>query len=204
MILEQEIIYFDKKYHILNAEQEFIVHPAAFGLLPLTKVSLQSPFTCEFHIEDYRLIMDRLTIVNDTAGNAGMGKMEENDMECEMNDCQIPYTGAILIGSRPVREYYRKDGKLACFSYQNVFELVFEEGILKTTIDQSKAMLRIRKNIELKFRSLNSSRDLRCIKHFMNTSFIGDYKTFILPYNRMKYLKEMKKKYRNTYCINNL
>jgi hypothetical protein len=201
MNLDQQMIYLNKTYKILDLEQEWIVHPAAFGLLPLLSASLQSPFSCNFHVEDYRLILDQFTLPKEEPCDRDGTKTAGTTKQYELQGFMVPYNGAVLIGADPVREYFTKPGKPACFSYQNVFELVFKDGILITTVDQSKAMLRIRKNLEIGLRSLNNSRDLRCIKRFINSSFIGDYKKFILSRSRLRYLKEMKNDYKDTNYI---
>ncbi|MDD3174586.1 MAG: hypothetical protein PHF63_13160 [Herbinix sp.] len=198
MNFEQHMAYLGKNYIILNTEQEFIIHPAALGLLPLTNASLQSSFSCDFHMENYRLILDNITLLNEDLSKLSGISMEGGNKKIAFNGCKVSYSGTVLIASDQVKEYYMNGQSLACFSYQKVLELVFEDGILITTIDQSKAMQRIRKNIELGLRSLNKSRDLRCIKRFINSSFVGDYKTFLLANNRLKYLKEMKKDYMDT------
>jgi hypothetical protein len=126
----------------------------------------------------------------ETSGPAGSG-----DRQYTFDNCTVSYNGAILIGSKPVKEYAMKGENPTCFSYQNVMELIFEDGILITSVDHSKKMLRIRKNIELGLRNLTVNRDIRCIRRFMNSSFIGDYKTFRLIGSRMRYLKELKKDY---------
>lgn len=195
MNIEQQIIYLNKKYRILDAEQEYIVHPAAFGLLPLSKASLKTYFSCDFYIKDYHLILEKLTVPAEVLSSPDSVNAEESVSLNKPENCPIPYNGAILIGANPGKEYFMKPGKLACFSYQKVLELVFKNGILTTTVDQSKAMLRIRKNLENDLRSLNNSRDLRCIRHYINSSLVGDYKKFMLKGRRYKYLKAMKIKY---------
>lgn len=195
MKLEQQIIYSNRIYKILHAEQECIIHPAALGLIPFTKASLQCSFLADFHMEDYRLVLDKITLINETANKL---YCDGNDKQYELNNLAVCYNGSILIGTNPVKEYTLGKGRVECFSYQNVFELVFEDGILTTTIDQSKAMLRIRKNIELGLRNLNSSRDVKCIFRFMKTSFVGDYRTFFFGNSRVKYLKDMKSEYIDT------
>ena len=184
MDIEQQIEYMGRKYEIIQAEQEFIAHPAVFGLVPVVKACLKCSFSCKFHINDYCLMLDEINLTG-----------EEEGIQFQPEECKVPYNGAILIAANPVREFHLKDGRLACYSYQNVLELVFENGMLITTVDQSKAMLRIRKNIELGLRSLNVNRDLRCIKRFMNSRLVGDYKPFRLLVLRLKYIKDMKKDY---------
>ncbi len=189
MNIEQQIIYKDKLFQTLGTEQEFIIHPSAFGLMPLNKNALQLPFQCEFYLEDYQLTLRNLQVCD-----------EESLIACSYEDkpeyegIKVMYSGAVLIGADLVKEYYIKD-KLACFSYQKVYELVFDNGRLTTTIDQSKAMLKIRKNIDTGLRTLSKGRDLRCIKRFLNSSLIGDYNAFFLPFRRMKYLKVMQEDY---------
>ncbi len=195
MKLEQQIIYADKIYKIFHTEQEFIIHPAALGILPMSKAALQYSFSSMFHLEGYKLILDKITVTNDTANKQSSDGIEKH---YEMNNLAVSYNGTILIGANPVKEYFIVNGKTECFSYQNVFELVFEDGILITTVDQSKAMLRIRKNIELGLRNLNNSKDKKCIVRFMNASFVGDYRISLFFHSRMKYLKDMKNKYIDT------
>jgi len=185
MISEQQIIYLNKSYKILASEQEFIIHPAAFDLLPSTKLSLLSSFSCTFHIEDFKLYLDLIMLHMD----------EINEKIYEFKDCMIAYNGTILIAANMVKDFHMKSNKLACFSYQSVLELVFEDGILITTIDQSKAMLRIRKNIDLGLRCPTKGRDIRCIKRFLNSSFVGDYNSIRLLSRKLKQLKEMKEDY---------
>lgn len=201
MNIEQQLLYLNKNYKILCSEQEFIVHPAAFSLLPLTASSLQYPFTSSFHIKDYRLILDRITMFNGESSNLSGTRIDGYEKPYLFQDAAVAYNGAILIGADLIKEYNMKGNKLNCFSYQSVFELVFEDGILITTIDQSKAMSRIRKNLELGLRSLSKSRDVRLIQRFINAALFGDYKTFRLSNSRLKYLKEMKNDYPSTSLI---
>lgn len=195
MNFEHKLSFLDKKYTVLNTEHEFIVHPAAFDLLPMSKASLQCSFQSEFHIEKFQLYLDDLII----------HPSEPSEKEYKFQDCPVVYHGAILIGANPLKEYYLKGStKPASFSYEDVIELVFEEGILITSIDQSKSMSRIRKNLELNLRNLTKGRDLRCINRFMNSAFVGDYNDYKLPILRMKYLQDMREDYKNKNLINKL
>jgi hypothetical protein len=194
--MEQQLLYLNKNFKILSAEQEYIIHPAVFDLVPLTAASLQCSFISNFQLKNYRLTLDKLLLGTVESLSLAEIKSEVIERKAIVQDFSVCYTGTILIGADLVKEYYYK-GNLAFFSYQNVYELVFEDGVLITTVDQSKAMLRIRKNIELGFRSLYNNRDNRCIKRFMNSSLVGDYKMFKFNKSRLSYVKEMKKNYRN-------
>lgn len=189
MSSEQQIIYRDKPYHILNAEQEFIVHPSVFGMLPLNKAALLEPFNYQLHIEDYKLFLDKLELLNVEQLSACCYEEEKNSV-----GTLIPFNGAILIGAGLTKEYYVKE-KLACFSYQKVYELVFDKGMLITTVDQSKAMQKIRKNIDAGLRELDNKRDIRCIKRFLASCLVGDYKSFFFRGNRLKHIKNMRETY---------
>jgi hypothetical protein len=194
--MEQQLLYINKNFKILSAEQEYIIHPAVFDLVPLTAASLQCSFISNFQLKDYRLTLDKLLLGTVESLSLAEIKSEVIEKKAILQDFPVCYTGAILIGADLVKEYYNK-GNLSFFSYQNVFELVFEDGVLITTVDQSKAMLRIRKNIELGFRSLYNNRDNRCIKRFINSSLVGDYKMFRFNTSRLNYVKDMKKYYHN-------
>ncbi len=195
MIIEQKLNYQNMEFTILAAEQELIIHPIALGYLSYSSASLQCPFSSRFAIKDYRLHLLSLELGSNEATNLGGVWIEDYNQRHSFDAFPIAYNGAILIGMTPIKEYYMKGDTPSFFSFQRVIELVFENGVLITTVDQSKAMLRIRKNIELGLRSLNKKRDKNCIKRFMNSTFVGDYRPFRFQYNRMNYIKNMKKKY---------
>ncbi|MDF2906665.1 MAG: hypothetical protein K0R34_1986 [Herbinix sp.] len=195
MKLEQKLDYQNIEFNILAVEQEYIVHPIALGYIPYSSASLQCSFSSRFTIKDYRLLLCEIEVGSNEAMNFGGARIEDNLQKHSLGEFPVSYNGVILIGANPVKEYYMKGDSPSYFSYQTVIELVFENGVLTTTIDQSKAMLRIRKNLELGLRSLNKKRDKNCISRFMNAIFVGEYKSFRFQYNRMNYIKEMKKDY---------
>lgn len=182
MISDQKLRYKDKDYKIIAIEQEFIVHPTAFGILALNKAALSCDFTAEFYLDDYRLYLDIINI-QDTDGSQTQYRFDK---------CRAAYKGSVLIASDLVYDYRTKSNSCACFSYQNVKELVFEDGILVTSIDHNKAMYRIRKNLELGLRDLKSSKDLRCVNRFLDSALVGDYKPFRFAFSKLAYLKAMK------------
>jgi hypothetical protein len=185
MVSDQKILYKDKVYQIIAIEQEYIIHPAALNILPLNKSTAAYDFSAEFYLDGYNLFLEKLKLFNTDVGNR----------QYVLNMCRMSYNGSILIGADIIKEYNIKNSYPACFSYQNVKELIFDDGVLVTTIDHNKEMLRIRKNLELGLRSLNNNRDLRCINHFLGSAFVGDYKPFRLSIIRLKYIKEMKSLY---------
>lgn len=195
MNLEQKLDYHNIEFSILATEQEFIIHPIALGYLPFSSASLQCPFSSRFMIKEFRLFLSKIDVGTNESMNLGGAWIEDYIQKHTFEEFPVAYNGAILIGANPIKEYHRKGDISSYFSYQKVIELVFENGVLITTVDQSKAMLRIRKNLELGLRSYNKKRDKNCINRFMNATFVGDYKPFRFQYNRMNYIKEMKKEY---------
>jgi len=202
MNFDQTIIYQNIKYNVLYAEQEFIIHPGALGLLPISKPSLQHPFTGNFLVkDDYRLVLLTIVMSDFNASYIVTENPEDNIKAYQFPNITILYNGSVLIGTNLIKEYIIK-GKPACFSYKNVYELVFEDGILITTIDQSKAMSRVRQNLELGLRSLLKLRDVLCIRHFINIRLVGDYFPITTTHMRMAYLKEMKLEYKTSEIMN--
>lgn len=209
MMTEQQLLFLNKmnwqtnsltlnkNYKIINTEHEFIVHPAALGILPMTAEALQRSFACSYLMKDYCMFLDKLIIYNESIAEPCKESEDSKSVAYAFMDQHIAYSGTILIGDLLLKDYSLKGCKTAYFSYESVFELVFDDGNLITTIDHSKSMLRIRKNIDLKLRSLSNKRDVRCIARFMNSSFIGEYKPYPTYKKRLHYLEEMKKSYQN-------
>ena len=195
MNIVQTMNYKNLEYTILAVERECIIHPIALGYLPYSSASIQCSFSSHFCIKDYQLLLSSLDIVTNEARNIGGMHMESYTGRHAFEEFPVSYNGTILIGANIVKEYYLKGNTPAYFSYQKLIELVFENGTLITTVDQSRAMLRIRKNLELGLRSLDNKRDKHCITRFMNSVLIGDYKPFLLQYNFMRYIKDMKEDY---------
>lgn len=182
--IKQKIIYKGKEYMIIAAEQEFIIHPAALGMLPLDKTSLSCNFSTDYYLDGYNLYLKKIMLID-----------EDSQQEYLFDNCRLFYSGSILIAADMVSEICIKGNDPACFSYQNVKELIFNDGVLVTGIDHNRAMHRIRKNLELGLRKLSNSRDLKCINRFLDSSLVGDYKPFKFSYNRQRYLKKMKSCY---------
>lgn len=196
MNLENNIIFQEKNYKIIACEHDFIIHPTTFQIIPITLSALQVQYYANYTINDYKLYLEQLTLEeNPKETNRINGNNEEQYI---FKQQPLIYTGSIIIGQEVVKEYYVKNWDTRpCFSYKYVYELVFKDGILTTTIDHSKAMLRIRKNIELGLRSLNKNRDLRCIKRFIKSSLVGDYDTKLSSNRKKRYLSQLSLKYSN-------
>lgn len=189
MELQQKIIFQNKEYFILSAEQEFMIHPISLQLLPLTMEHVNIPFSSAYSIQKYQLYLDCIHLEEPSEIAEGWtgDKIIKN--------IPLYYSGAILIGYDPVKDYPYSGMNRPCFSYKYVYELVFNQGLLETSIEHSRSMLRIRKNLELGLRNLNIKRDVRCIRRFIDSIFIGDYIGFSSDNKRLNYIRKLQEYY---------
>ena len=195
MNFETSIKFNNKDYKIITCENEYIIHPTTFGLYP---INTQSDFTSTYVIRDYQLFLEQLDVFPDGISNDTNGINATSIEQYIFNQQPLTFTGSILIASEFLREYSLKGCETnPCFCYKYVYELVFRNGILTTSIDHSKAMLRIRKNIELGLRSLNKNRDVKCIIRFMKTSFVGNYRKLNSLKKKKSYQSLLKRQYEN-------
>lgn len=100
----------------------------------------------------------------------------------------VNYSGGVLILRGLLEEYAEYED---LFSYETVLELIFRDGCLITTVDHSKAGLRIRRNLERGLRSMNSARDRLCIRRFILQTVICDYRQSRLAYGKRKVLRNL-------------
>lgn len=201
-MLEEQIEYLGHNYKVIASENEFIVHPVAFGYGAIEAEAAQLSFSCSYQITDYKLQLNKLTI--EKSDKAMIAKDISSDESYEFSQLWLPYSGALLIADGLIEEYQHMgrdaNQSIPYFSYKKVYELVFNRGNLITTIDQSKMMLRIRKNLELGLRNMDNKRDSQCIHRFINANLIGDYRSFSSQNKRLKYLKNMKMLYRDSFA----
>lgn len=199
--------YRGELYEVLKCENEYMIHPSVFGILPLWKDSSPFDFSMKVTLDNYKITLDQMwvdadcmmPVINGVAPKVQFEEKQSQGVTYEDLDVQILYTGSILVANTLVNDYdmeVPEGEKYPCFCYKVVYEYVFENGILITTIDHSRAMLRIRKNLDLGYRYLNKKRDRRCIEQFIKTSLVGDYK---LKKNKKKkelYLAQMRSLYK--------
>lgn len=185
-------------------------HPQVFGIHPIWKESSPFDFRMEIVLDNYKISLHRMWVKADCAMPVINGISPQYFAEglkegviYDKLDIPILYTGAILLAHTKLNDYgIRPEAEegLPCFCYKSVYEYIFENGILITTIDHSRSMLRIRKNIDFGYRDWNKKRDQRCIERFMKTSFVGDYKK-VSKKKTDEYLCEMRKLYKDSPCI---
>lgn len=182
MEVKDAVIAENMSFSILKCEIKEIFNPDIFGISPIWTDDPNFGYSSIFEVREYQLYIKSLTIAADRVypfinGVEPRFLYAENGVETvEYPEIMVPikFTGAIVIGSGFLKNYGIGED-IPCYSYKTVRELIFQEGRLVTTIDHSKAMLRIRKNLDLGLRDLKKPRDVNCIRHFIKSSFVGDY-----------------------------
>lgn len=177
-----DTLIFEDKFYQLLGEEQVIYTPDLFRISATWEKDKESLYISTYEISEHQLYLKNMTISSDR----GFPVINEVNPQSVYNDKgydtvlyenileKLSYTGGILIGSDYIKNYNTRYD-LPYFLYGKLYELIFEDGKLITTIDHSKAMLRIRKNLDLGLRNLEKERDRKCIKHFLKTSFVGDY-----------------------------
>ncbi len=200
-----------EQFEVLNCENQFIFHPVVLGISPVWKMNSPYDFDLRMELDNYKISLRQMwvhsdcvmPIVNEVVPKYGALEKKEGVLYNNL-DIPIQYTGAILMAHTLVNDYgvhIIEGQKYPCYCYKVVYEYVFENGILITTIDHSRAMLRIRKNIDLGYRNLNKKRDMRCIQQFVKSSFIGNYKVTKSKKKLEDYLANMRELYKDNPCI---
>jgi hypothetical protein len=160
MKFKEEFIYKGDSYLILHCEKDSIVSPDKMDYISAMIGNMQEDKLI-YESDDYKLKL------------LGIQKSSED----ELNELSISvnYTGGLILVKDFVQDY-RSTEDYPCYCYKKVIELIFEEGRLVTSIDHSKDMVRIRKNIEKGLRDIRNKRDFRCIQRFIKESFVQNYR----------------------------
>jgi hypothetical protein len=206
MNINDSIIISEINYEILYYEHQ-IFEPEYFKISPIWSNDENYAYNCMFCLNDYQLYLKSLIVSSDRGFPEINGILpetyssEKGIQTVQYNNIMEPikYTGSMIIATQVVKTY-SVNSEIPCYSYKCVKEMVFSEGRLITAIDHSKAMLRIRKNLDMGLRSLDKKRDVKCIQHFIMTSFAGNYdgsekryrKLFKKVLHRKNYFEKMK------------
>jgi hypothetical protein len=184
---KDEILFRDELYHVILIEKEEIFSPSTFGLTPIWKDSSFFDCNCSYEVNEYHLILRQLEVCVDNGYRSVLQTEPVFSKQIEGRDYMmysplqhnLDYTGAMIIVKDVVDEKYIVDSIVPCYAYRKVLELVFSDGILVTTIDHSRAMKRVRLNLDYGFRDITNRRDIKCIRKFICESFVGDYSRFV-------------------------
>ncbi len=177
-----DTLLFEGNFYQLTGVEQEIYTPDLFRIAPTWEKDKDFQYISVYEIKEHQLYLKNMTISSDRGFPVindvkPQSVYHENSLDTVLYEGlmeKLNYTGGVLVGCDYIKNYNTK-GDMPYFSYGKLYELIFEDGILTTTVDHSKGMLRIRKNIDLGLRNLEKERDRKCIKHFLKTSFVGEY-----------------------------
>ena len=156
--------YKDAAFEIMMTEKGSLLDPWELGLLPVEKKKNEMTVIGNYQIEDFVLYLEAFE-ARDGAGSLVAKK--------EGLHIPLAYSGSVLLVRELIEQYAEYK---PCYGYQELFELIFDRGCLTTNIDHSRAMYRIRRNLETGLRDMSNPKDARCILHFIDRLFVGKYK----------------------------
>lgn len=160
-------LYQKEEYQLFLSEYDLLPKEEERGYFNTQEAEQKEQVT--FKEADYRLFLEKKS-------------------NCFLTQEAIKYSGGILIVKGLLEEYRDYEDM---FSYETVLELIFKDGCLITTVDHSKAVLRIRRNLERGLRNMNNSKDRRCIQKFMHRTVICDYRQSRYAYGKKKLFKNL-------------
>lgn len=182
MVLSEQVLYKNESYRLFLYENEHIFHPSEVGITSIWPSTEETYYESTIKIEKLNLILDSFAVRSTAVcpyvnGCAPVFLEEQGEMRTALYknvNIELNYSGAIIIVKDFIDKYGFEDN-YPCYCYKKVLELIFNEGCLITTIDHSRAMLKIRKNIDVGLRNPKVRKDSRCINRFIKSSFIGEY-----------------------------
>lgn len=210
MNLHTQIEVKGKSYLVKECENSYMIHPRAFGIAPVWKDDSEFDYWFDLVVEDYKISLRSMWVQVDCAlpridGVAPRPLLRDGKEGYVYEGLHLPllYSGAVLITNSLLKteKHEEVEENPAIYCYRNTYEYIFENGILVTSVDHSRDMLRIRKNLDLGYRSLDKKRDVKCIQRFLKSSFVGNYKE-ISNKKLESYLQKMKSLYQETISFN--
>ena len=147
-------------YTIVTRSDPMPFHPSEYGIVPEAAcTACWSGFWCVYNITDDGIFLEDLFVNSrDDHYPAINGilpdQQEENNVFTYMGhhrygglNIKIPYTGKILVGSEFLHEYYIHAGYQKPWAYKKLVEIVFKDGKLVETNDQSRIAAKLRKKM---------------------------------------------------------
>ena len=175
--MQEEVIWYKETlFTVFMIEKGSLFDPWKLGLLSEEQKRSDYEIIGSYRIEEFVLYLDSITAIN---------RRDNTSVKKENLHISLNYTGSMLL-SRELLDAYEESR--ACYGYKKFLELIFVQGRLRTCIDHSRSMYRIRKNLETGLRDMSNSKDARCILHFIDELFVGKYKESI----RERYYRSIK------------
>ncbi len=159
----EELIYNKKKYEIVMTEEKTLFDAFSLGLLPKERKNETVIIRGTYQIEEFVLYLKEFTVCY--PGTNEIVKKE---------NLQIPlsYCGGLVIVDDMLEEY--KDYS-PLYGYQELLELIFEDGQLVMTANHSRAMYRVRRTLESGLKDMSNYQDAKRIERFVRHQFVQKY-----------------------------
>jgi hypothetical protein len=155
--ITDKIYYLGDKFSLVAVEKEWPFKPESHGMHPVPlHTACWRGFYCEYAIVQDLLVLNTLNIgLESPQPPVWMGITpikDKIDRSWEYKGVHLPieYSGGIVIGSSFLREFYVHMGFHQAYSFQNVYEIIFEQGKLIQTIDHCEQAERIRQMVKEK------------------------------------------------------
>ncbi|KSV60076.1 hypothetical protein [Acetivibrio ethanolgignens] len=169
--------YHEQSFSVMMIEKGELFCPWELGLLSQKQNKEELFIRGSYQIEDFVLYLE---------GFEAYSKQKELIIKKEDLHIPLSYNGSVLL-VRELLERYAEYKPL--YGYKKLMELIFDHGKLITAIDHSRAMYRIRRNLEAGLRDMANPKDARCILSFIDDLFVGKYKESI----RTRYFQAIKR-----------
>lgn len=179
----------EKEYSIVAISKPFGFDPTEYGITPEAAcTACWNGFWCVYNITENGIFLEDLYINSkddhypEIKGIKPLFEDENGEPFCYMGhhlykglNIKVPYSGKILVGDEFIHDYYIHMGYQRAWGYKVLMELVFENGDLIETNDQSQIAAEMREKIskDAEFENKLHSN----IFTFVNDSFALDYGT---------------------------
>lgn len=177
------------EYSIVAISEPLSFEPREYGITPEAAcTACWNGFWCVYNITEKGIYLEDLYINSkddyypDIEGVAPLSEEDSGKRFAYMGhhlykglNLKVPYSGKILVGDGFIHDYYIHMGYQRAWAYKVLTELIFENGELIETNDQSHIAAEIR---EKSSKDNNFEKKLhRNIPRFVNESFALDYGT---------------------------
>lgn len=151
--------YKQRQYNIVAISNPLEFSPQQYGITPEANcTACWAGYWCEYEISDKGIILESFYVNSkddyypEINGVLPLGK--DKDFECMGHhyykgvNIKMPYTGKIVVGKDFMNEYYIHMGYQRAWSYKELKELVFKDGVLIEVVDHSAVAAELRKQIK--------------------------------------------------------
>jgi len=161
-----EFIFNDTVYSVAGIHGDPPFDPDWYAMNPVSPVTAcWRGFICTFAIHDNELILSRLSIhlgkiegsgkfiplvgpqINGRDPALAIGPLPEFNNIYEGVDLPLPFTGGLLIARDFIKELYVHMGFHPAWKYREVWELLFDDGILTDSQDVSIKLAELREKL---------------------------------------------------------